>query len=83
MMTWKFRSSYWRKLHKPGETKALDRRNYAICWTDYKDMAVIVTWAVYGLPEFKVRGNSNYRAANITRIIPNSTRSDTVQQEED
>jgi hypothetical protein len=22
-------------------------------------MAVIVTWAVYGLPEFKVRGNSS------------------------
>jgi hypothetical protein len=59
MMTWKFRSSYWRKLHKAGETKVLDRRNYAICWADYKDMATTVTWAVYGLPEFKVRGNSN------------------------
>jgi hypothetical protein len=47
MMTWKFRSSYWRKLYKAGETKTLDRRNYAICWTDYKDMAVIVTWAVW------------------------------------
>jgi hypothetical protein len=59
MITWRFRSSYWRKLYKSGETKALDRTNYAIFWTDYKDMAVIVTWAVYSLPEFKVRGNSN------------------------
>jgi len=27
--------------------------------------------------------NPFYRVANITRIIPNSTRSDTVQQEQD
>ena len=59
MITWRFRTSYWRELFKSGETKAVVRKNYVICWTDYKGMAVIVTWALYGSSEFKVRGNIN------------------------
>jgi hypothetical protein len=38
---------------------AVNKYIISICWTGYKDMAVIVTWGVYGLPEFTVRGNSN------------------------
>jgi hypothetical protein len=37
---------------------AVNKYIISICWTGYKDMAVTVTWAVYGLPEFTVRGNS-------------------------